>query len=214
MRLVSVRSWVLSPLGLSRQLFVDKKNWDLNPGPSACEADVMPLHHVPHAGIFIVHTHSVIRHRATALTQCHWCASSSAGMGANSGRCPQSTSPWVMSPPRQLQRHRAAEGLARLVMLPTEGQARAVAIEPGSCVDGAEAPSTGPPGRGPHPTSRGQHLRKRGPGPRTAMGSPQHHKMRMNSVDWRCAGVRCSLWRAWRPPFYFLHQWISGHMRR
>jgi hypothetical protein len=23
-------------------------HWDLNPGPSACEADVMPLHHVPH----------------------------------------------------------------------------------------------------------------------------------------------------------------------
>ena len=22
-------------------------HWDLNPGPSACEADVMPLHHVP-----------------------------------------------------------------------------------------------------------------------------------------------------------------------
>ena len=25
-------------------------HWDLNPGPSACEADVMPLHHVPHVG--------------------------------------------------------------------------------------------------------------------------------------------------------------------
>ena len=24
-------------------------HWDLNPGPSACEADVIPLHHVPHA---------------------------------------------------------------------------------------------------------------------------------------------------------------------
>ena len=23
-------------------------HWDLNPGPSACEADVIPLHHVPH----------------------------------------------------------------------------------------------------------------------------------------------------------------------
>ena len=22
-------------------------HWDLNPGPSACEADVMPLHHAP-----------------------------------------------------------------------------------------------------------------------------------------------------------------------
>ena len=22
-------------------------HWDLNPGPSACEADVIPLHHVP-----------------------------------------------------------------------------------------------------------------------------------------------------------------------
>ena len=30
---------------------VDEKakwtHWDLNPGPSACEADVIPLHHVP-----------------------------------------------------------------------------------------------------------------------------------------------------------------------
>ena len=25
-------------------------HWDLSPGPSACEADVMPLHHVPHVG--------------------------------------------------------------------------------------------------------------------------------------------------------------------
>ena len=24
-------------------------HWDLNPGPSACEADVIPLHHVPSA---------------------------------------------------------------------------------------------------------------------------------------------------------------------
>jgi hypothetical protein len=23
-------------------------HWDLNPGPSACEADVIPLHHEPH----------------------------------------------------------------------------------------------------------------------------------------------------------------------
>ena len=23
-------------------------HWDLNPGPSAYEADVLPLHHVPH----------------------------------------------------------------------------------------------------------------------------------------------------------------------
>ena len=23
-------------------------HWELNPGPSACEADVIPLHHVPH----------------------------------------------------------------------------------------------------------------------------------------------------------------------
>ena len=23
-------------------------HWDLDPGPSACRADVMPLHHVPH----------------------------------------------------------------------------------------------------------------------------------------------------------------------
>ena len=27
-------------------------HWDLNPGPSACEADVMPLHHVPHVCTF------------------------------------------------------------------------------------------------------------------------------------------------------------------
>ena len=26
-------------------------HWDLSPGPSACEADVMPLHHVPHGSI-------------------------------------------------------------------------------------------------------------------------------------------------------------------
>ena len=25
-------------------------HWDLNPGPSACEADVIPLHHVPLVG--------------------------------------------------------------------------------------------------------------------------------------------------------------------
>ena len=32
-------------------LFCSRKltwtHWDLNPGPSACEADVIPLHHVP-----------------------------------------------------------------------------------------------------------------------------------------------------------------------
>ena len=26
-------------------------HWDLNPGPSACEADVIPLHHVPCAQV-------------------------------------------------------------------------------------------------------------------------------------------------------------------
>ena len=36
----------------SFDLFVNQKaktwtRWGLNPGPSACEADVMPLHHVP-----------------------------------------------------------------------------------------------------------------------------------------------------------------------
>ena len=30
-------------------------HWDLNPGPSACEADVMPLHHVP-----LVHCRTVM----------------------------------------------------------------------------------------------------------------------------------------------------------
>ena len=30
--------------------FLKWTHWDLNPGPSACEADVIPLHHVPHAG--------------------------------------------------------------------------------------------------------------------------------------------------------------------
>ena len=28
-----------------------RTHWDLNPGPSACEADVIPLHHVPHAAM-------------------------------------------------------------------------------------------------------------------------------------------------------------------
>ena len=33
---------------LSKYLHTDKwTHWDLNPGPSACEADVIPLHHVP-----------------------------------------------------------------------------------------------------------------------------------------------------------------------
>ena len=31
-------------------------HWDLNPGPSACEADVIPLHHVPLAAIGSVTT--------------------------------------------------------------------------------------------------------------------------------------------------------------
>ena len=28
-----------------------RTHWDLNPGPSAREADVIPLHHVPHAAL-------------------------------------------------------------------------------------------------------------------------------------------------------------------
>ena len=28
-------------------MFPKWTHWDLNPGPSACEADVIPLHHVP-----------------------------------------------------------------------------------------------------------------------------------------------------------------------
>ena len=28
-------------------MFPKWTHWDLNPGPSACEADVMPLHHEP-----------------------------------------------------------------------------------------------------------------------------------------------------------------------
>ena len=32
--------------------------WDLSPGPSACEADVIPLHHVPHAR-FLLQGHIV-----------------------------------------------------------------------------------------------------------------------------------------------------------
>ena len=40
-------------------------HWDLNPGPSACEADVMPLHHVPWTGM---HT---TRHGPTACL-CVW----------------------------------------------------------------------------------------------------------------------------------------------
>ena len=35
---------VLPPLGHSK---TEWTHWDLNPGPSTCEADVIPLHHVP-----------------------------------------------------------------------------------------------------------------------------------------------------------------------
>ena len=28
-------------------------HWGLNPGPSACKADVIPLHHVPHASFLL-----------------------------------------------------------------------------------------------------------------------------------------------------------------
>jgi hypothetical protein len=35
-------------LGRSEMVEDDKwTHWDLNPGPSACGADVMPLHHAP-----------------------------------------------------------------------------------------------------------------------------------------------------------------------
>ena len=34
-------------------------HWGLNPGPSACEADVIPLHHVPVKRIFAVHVYSI-----------------------------------------------------------------------------------------------------------------------------------------------------------
>ena len=34
---------------LSKSEKKDWTHWDLNPGPSACEADLIPLHHVPHA---------------------------------------------------------------------------------------------------------------------------------------------------------------------
>ena len=33
-------------------------HWDLNPGPSACEADVMPLHHVPSHVLFVIHVYT------------------------------------------------------------------------------------------------------------------------------------------------------------
>ena len=31
-------------------------HWDLNPGPSACEADVIPLHHVPSGNTCVMKT--------------------------------------------------------------------------------------------------------------------------------------------------------------
>ena len=42
----------LSPSDAKERAIVSRKtrtwtHWDLNPGPSACEADVIPLHHVP-----------------------------------------------------------------------------------------------------------------------------------------------------------------------
>ena len=43
-----LRTWGLN--GMSWANFVGPPkwtHWDLNPGPSACEADVIPLHHVP-----------------------------------------------------------------------------------------------------------------------------------------------------------------------
>ena len=33
--------------GLKTTRMTDWTHWDLNPGPSACEADVIPLHHEP-----------------------------------------------------------------------------------------------------------------------------------------------------------------------
>ena len=41
---------------IARAQHIEKwTHWDLNPGPSACEADVIPLHHVPHVGYSYQH---------------------------------------------------------------------------------------------------------------------------------------------------------------
>ena len=53
---------VIMPQGTQAQFQCPTKtgkkwtHWDLNPGPSECEADVMPLHHVPHADRPILYT--------------------------------------------------------------------------------------------------------------------------------------------------------------
>ena len=47
--------------GLCGPRAVAKKwtHWDLNPGPSACEADVIPLHHEPSDMVWGVQRHCV-----------------------------------------------------------------------------------------------------------------------------------------------------------
>ena len=45
-------------------------HWDLNPGPSACEADVIPLHHVPSAparGYWLILANTKLSCLCTAL---------------------------------------------------------------------------------------------------------------------------------------------------
>ena len=43
-------------------------HWDLSPGPSACEADVMPLHHVPHGSIARICSMSAAANRQSCLS--------------------------------------------------------------------------------------------------------------------------------------------------
>ena len=45
-------------------------HWDLNPGPSACEADVIPLHHVPHTDGRATHTLSTGKHFVLPFSAC------------------------------------------------------------------------------------------------------------------------------------------------
>ena len=43
-------------------------HWDLNPGPSACEADVIPLHHVPLSSMHTDVTHCHLKGRMVQST--------------------------------------------------------------------------------------------------------------------------------------------------
>ena len=45
---------VLSVLQVVAQYHMKWTHWGLNPGPSACEADVIPLHHVPVAMVTVL----------------------------------------------------------------------------------------------------------------------------------------------------------------